>query len=123
LLEVGKGGLLKWIGPLVESANISKTGFPGLSAGDSRIAYSRRTMNPFRFISTGKTKNDRERVGAVIRKGLKMGEFADGLLNGLCCEVCGKYLDGEKPGYPRICIDCAEDDPEGIDGREVVNIR
>ncbi len=35
-----------------------------------------------------------------------MGEIADAMLEGLLCSVCGVYLDGEEPGYPRTCIGC-----------------
>jgi hypothetical protein len=40
-----------------------------------------------------------------------MGEIADALINGLMCEQCGIYLDGDQPGYPRCCEDCAKADP------------
>ena len=49
-----------------------------------------------------------------------MGSMADDFINGYFCETCGCYLDGEEPGHPRICGDCADADPDGIDGREVV---
>ena len=32
-----------------------------------------------------------------------MGEIAESMINGLVCEHCGVYLDGEEPGYPRLC--------------------
>ncbi len=35
-----------------------------------------------------------------------MGEIAEMTLNGLLCEECGAYVDGEEPGYPRKCEDC-----------------
>lgn len=35
-----------------------------------------------------------------------MGEAADNLLSGLLCEECGVFIDGEEPGYPRLCEDC-----------------
>jgi len=39
-----------------------------------------------------------------------MGEIADAMINGFMCEMCGIYLDGEEPGYPRYCSkDCADD--------------
>jgi len=38
-----------------------------------------------------------------------MGEIADAMINGLMCEQCGVYLDGEEPGFTRCCTDCAED--------------
>ncbi len=42
-----------------------------------------------------------------------MGECADDLLNGLCCEVCGCFfMDNEEPGYPRLCNGCGGKDGE-----------
>jgi len=38
-----------------------------------------------------------------------MGEIADMTIDGTRCEQCGIFLDGDSPGYPRICSDCAED--------------
>ena len=35
-----------------------------------------------------------------------MGEQADLLLNGDCCEVCGENFDDEGSGYPRRCSAC-----------------
>ena len=36
-----------------------------------------------------------------------MGEAADDMLNGLCCQVCGEYMDDfEETGYPRTCSAC-----------------
>jgi hypothetical protein len=33
-----------------------------------------------------------------------MGEMADDILDGLCCEICGVYFEDEDtPGYPRRC--------------------
>lgn len=32
-----------------------------------------------------------------------MGEMADDILDGLFCQYCGVFLDGESPGYPRSC--------------------
>lgn len=32
-----------------------------------------------------------------------MGEIAEGLLSGFFCQVCGSYIDGEEPGFPRYC--------------------
>jgi len=36
-----------------------------------------------------------------------MGEFADDMIDGLCCSWCGIYFEKEH-GYPVICNDCAE---------------
>ena len=38
-----------------------------------------------------------------------MGELADMHLDGTLCEQCGEFLDGEAPGYPRLCKDCEEE--------------
>lgn len=39
-----------------------------------------------------------------------MGEIAEMHLDGTLCEMCGEFLDGESPGYPRYCSkQCAED--------------
>jgi predicted nucleic acid-binding Zn ribbon protein len=37
-----------------------------------------------------------------------MSYFEDYVADGLCCNVCGAYIDGEEPGYPRTCNDCLE---------------
>ena len=42
-----------------------------------------------------------------------MGEAAEDILNGLCCQVCGAYMeDFEAPGFPRTCGDCQVDEEE-----------
>ena len=39
-----------------------------------------------------------------------MGEIAEMHLDGTLCEMCGVYLDGDVPGYPRYCSSsCAKD--------------
>lgn len=35
-----------------------------------------------------------------------MGEIADMMLEGFLCECCGTMIDGEEPGYPRLCAGC-----------------
>ena len=35
-----------------------------------------------------------------------MSYFEDYVEDGLCCQVCGAYIDGDEPGYPRTCDDC-----------------
>lgn len=35
-----------------------------------------------------------------------MGEIAEMVLDGLLCEQCGIFVDGEETGYPRSCEDC-----------------
>lgn len=46
-----------------------------------------------------------------------MGEMAEAMLEGSCCEGCGEFFDdviegAEPPGYPRRCEGCKmeEDD-------------
>lgn len=40
-----------------------------------------------------------------------MGEIADMMIEGILCEQCGVFLEGEPPGYPRLCGDCEKDVP------------
>lgn len=39
-----------------------------------------------------------------------MGEIAEMMLDGTLCQVCGSVIDGDTPGYPRYCEDCAKDE-------------
>ena len=39
-----------------------------------------------------------------------MGEIAEMMLDGTLCQVCGGIIDGDTPGYPRYCEDCAKDE-------------
>lgn len=39
-----------------------------------------------------------------------MGEIAEMMLDGTLCQVCGGIIDGDTPGYPRYCQDCAKDE-------------
>ncbi len=43
-----------------------------------------------------------------------MGDIADWMLEGGCCQICGVQLDGE-PGYPRMCPGCLIDDEQLIE--------
>lgn len=45
-------------------------------------------------------------VLAIDEGMVSMGEAAEMVLEGLLCEVCGAYVDGEEPGYPRKCENC-----------------
>jgi hypothetical protein len=39
-----------------------------------------------------------------------MGEYAEMMLDGTCCEACGCYLDREPQGFPGYCSkECAAD--------------
>lgn len=47
-----------------------------------------------------------------------MGEIADSMIYGECCEMCGVPLDGEAMGFPRYCSEaCAKD--RGADSSQV----
>lgn len=35
-----------------------------------------------------------------------MGEIAEMMIDGVLCEQCGIYIEGEPPGYPRKCDGC-----------------
>lgn len=35
-----------------------------------------------------------------------MGDIADMVIEGILCESCGVYIEGDAPGYPRSCSDC-----------------
>ena len=39
-----------------------------------------------------------------------MGQAADDMLNGLCCQVCGQFMDDfMEVGYPRTCSCCKQE--------------
>lgn len=35
-----------------------------------------------------------------------MGEIAEMMLDGTLCERCGSFIDGDSPGFPRLCSSC-----------------
>ena len=37
-----------------------------------------------------------------------MGEIAEMILDGILCERCGSFIDGDEVGYPRLCDECEE---------------
>ena len=37
-----------------------------------------------------------------------MGEIADDIVDGLCCELCNSYFEQEH-GYPVVCKECWKD--------------
>lgn len=39
-----------------------------------------------------------------------MGEMADMHLDGTLCEQCGVFLNGDSPGYRRLCSGCASNE-------------
>ena len=40
-----------------------------------------------------------------------MGDIADDMIDGLCCEQCGEYFD-DSVGYPRLCTSCEKENEE-----------
>jgi len=36
-----------------------------------------------------------------------MGQYADDITDGLVCSICGALVDGDAPGHPRKCGECA----------------
>jgi hypothetical protein len=49
-----------------------------------------------------------------------MGEIADDMINGFVCAMCGVFLDGDEPGFPRYCsTECADD--QGADHSLVID--
>lgn len=41
-----------------------------------------------------------------------MGEIAEMILEGILCEQCGMFIDGEEVGFPRLCDFCRSDEFE-----------
>jgi hypothetical protein len=41
-----------------------------------------------------------------------MGDVADDMISGFVCSLCGEFLDGDAPGYPRLCRSCEKDNPD-----------
>lgn len=37
-----------------------------------------------------------------------MGEVAEMMIEGLLCEQCGEFLDGDEAGYARKCDGCED---------------
>lgn len=37
-----------------------------------------------------------------------MSYFDDYVADGLCCEQCGEIMDGDEPGYVRVCYGCEQ---------------
>ncbi|MGL5717298.1 MAG: hypothetical protein ACRCX2_30075 [Paraclostridium sp.] len=35
-----------------------------------------------------------------------MEHIAESMISGLLCEQCGILIDGDVPGYSRLCSDC-----------------
>lgn len=35
-----------------------------------------------------------------------MGDIADLTIEGTLCQLCGTYIDGDSPGFPRYCDQC-----------------
>lgn len=47
-----------------------------------------------------------------------MSFFNDYVADGLCCQVCGAYIDGDEPGFPRTCDDCIKEKEQRIKQQE-----
>lgn len=46
-----------------------------------------------------------------------MGDIADMMIDGTCCECCGEFMGSEGEGFPRYCSEqCAKD--RGVDYEE-----
>lgn len=58
-----------------------------------------------------------------------MGEIADMMIEGILCQRCGVLMEdmtkpgAQPPGYPRDCPDCARDDEEPKDARDLLECR
>ena len=72
---------------------------------------------------TTSTARKRSGAGSVIIHGdivnvrkrrSKMGEQADLLINGDCCQVCGCNFEDEGGGYPRTCNACGGKDGDTL---------
>ncbi len=37
-----------------------------------------------------------------------MGDIGNDMLSGFLCQECGEVIDGEEPGYPRLCPACED---------------
>lgn len=44
-----------------------------------------------------------------------MSFYEDYVEDGLCCQVCGAYIDGDEPGYQRTCEECIEHEKSQIE--------
>lgn len=49
-----------------------------------------------------------------------MSYFDDYVADGLCCQVCGAYIDGEEPGFPRTCEDCLQFEEQEIKKQQLI---
>lgn len=49
-----------------------------------------------------------------------MGEYAEMMLDGTCCEGCGEYLGGGSPGFPRYCGSCRPKSPGRVNAPKPV---
>lgn len=39
-----------------------------------------------------------------------MSYFEDYIEDGLCCQICGAYINDDEAGYPRTCDDCLQEE-------------
>lgn len=50
-----------------------------------------------------------------------MGDVVDMILDGVTCERCSSFIDGEAPGYPRRCEGCITDFDDQPAKRQIKN--
>ena len=48
---------------------------------------------------------------AAKRLRCAMGEYAEMMLDGTCCSMCGDYLGGDGDGWAVVCASCEADAP------------
>ena len=48
-----------------------------------------------------------------------MGDYADMMLDGTCCQSCGMFLEGDFMGFPVICPDCQKEMDVDLHGDEI----
>ena len=41
-----------------------------------------------------------------------MGDIAELVVEGVLCQSCGGFIDGDYTGYPRDCESCADEEGE-----------
>ncbi len=51
---------------------------------------------------------DQEREKDIDIRRKEMGDMADDIIDGDCCQVCGQYFN-ESQGYPCTCTECGGD--------------
>lgn len=41
-----------------------------------------------------------------------MGEITEMILEGILCQLCGSFIDGDEVGYPRFCEECSREESD-----------